>query len=69
MLAYSITEAADQLGICSRLMRELVREKRVRSVRIGRRVIIPASELERLLAPPPTQVENGELVELATSSS
>lgn len=68
MLAYSISEAAEQLGICERLMRELVREKRVRSVRVGRRVIIPKLELERLLAPPPVQAEVGELVELITTS-
>lgn len=53
MLAYSIKEASQQLGICERLMRELLKKNQVRSVRIGKRIVIPASELERLLAPPP----------------
>lgn len=53
MLAYSIKEAAHELGICERLMRDLVRESKIRSVQIGRRIVIPHTELERLLAPPP----------------
>lgn len=68
MLAYSIKDAAEQLGVCERLMRELVREKRVRSVKIGRRVIIPKIELDRLLAPPQA-MEMGEVVGLVTSQS
>lgn len=52
MLAYSIKQAAKELGVCERLVRELVRDKKIRSVQIGRRIVIPHLELERLLAPP-----------------
>lgn len=52
MLACSIKEASKELGICQRLVRELVREGKVRSVKIGGRIVIPRTELERLLAPP-----------------
>lgn len=65
MLAFSIKQAAQELGICERLMRELVREKRVRSVQIGRRIVIPKIELERLLAPATAVV--GEVREFAVN--
>lgn len=47
--AYSIEDAARQVGVGRTLMFDLVRRGQVRSVQLGRRRVIPASELDRLL--------------------
>jgi excisionase family DNA binding protein len=48
-LAYPITEAAQLLGISARSVRYLMKTGRLGFARIGRRVLIPGSELDRLL--------------------
>ena len=45
---YSIKETAESLGVCERLVRELVREGTMRATRIGRRVIISRTKIERI---------------------
>jgi excisionase family DNA binding protein len=48
-LAYSLSEAAQALGLSVRSLRYLMQQGKLGYARIGRRVLIPASELERLL--------------------
>lgn len=52
-LAYSVREVADALGTSPDLVRALVRRGELRGVRLGRRVVIPAVELDRWLERPP----------------
>ena len=49
-LAYSIAEAAQALGIGRTLAMKLVREGQLRSIKVGRRRLVPAAALEELLA-------------------
>lgn len=49
-LAYNLTEAAAQLGISPSSVRRLVARGRLRRVPGFRHIIIPASELRRLVA-------------------
>lgn len=48
-LVYTPQEAADALNLCLNTMYALLREKRIRSIRYGRKHLIPASELSRVL--------------------
>jgi excisionase family DNA binding protein len=48
-LTVSVQTAAERLGIGRDSLYGMVREGRVRSVKIGRRIRIPISELERFL--------------------
>jgi excisionase family DNA binding protein len=48
-LAYSISEAAEALGLSARSLRYLIQTGRLAFARFGRRVVIPHTELERLL--------------------
>jgi excisionase family DNA binding protein len=50
--AFSTKEFADRLGIGYQSALRLQKAGTVRVVRLGRRVLIPRTELERLLAPP-----------------
>lgn len=49
-LGYGIADGASAIGISRAHMYELIKAGRVRVVKIGRRSIIPATELERLMA-------------------
>lgn len=49
-LAYSVAESAAALGVSRELMKTLIRTGRVRSVKLGRRRIIPADALAALLS-------------------
>lgn len=49
-LAVTYREAGDSLGVCERVVWQLVKDGRLRAVRIGRSVRIPVSELERFVA-------------------
>lgn len=49
-LTYSVAEAAQVLGIHELTIRRFVKEGVIRSIRLGRRVLIPASALDELLA-------------------
>jgi excisionase family DNA binding protein len=48
--AFSTKEFAERLGIGYQTALRMQRDKTVRVVRVGRRVLIPKTELERLLA-------------------
>lgn len=48
-LCIGIKEAAASLGISPWTVRHFIRDGRLRAVRIGRRVLIEPSELERLI--------------------
>jgi excisionase family DNA binding protein len=44
----SIDEAAHMLHISDRFLRDLIKRGAVRGIRLGRRVLVPREELERL---------------------
>ena len=44
----SVDETAQALGVCSRHLRTLIVRGQVRSVRLGRRVLVPREEIDRL---------------------
>jgi excisionase family DNA binding protein len=48
--AYSKVEAAERLGIGYMTIHRLTKNGTIRTVRAGRRVLIPRAELERFLA-------------------
>ena len=50
--AYSTQEFADRLGIGYQTALRMQKNKTVRVVRVGRRVLVPKTELERFLTPP-----------------
>lgn len=49
-LAYSINAAAAEIDISPRMLRGLISEGKLRATRIGRRLLVPAAELEKLIA-------------------
>lgn len=49
-LAYSIVEFAAALGISRPTVYSMIHEGQIRTVLIGRRRLIPASEIERVLS-------------------
>ena len=49
-LAYSVPEAAEALGLSPRTAWQLVAAGRLGSVRVGRRVLVPISELARFIS-------------------
>lgn len=50
-LAYSIKEAAHELGVSQSLLKQELRHGRIKSVQIGARVLIPRWALEERLSP------------------
>ncbi len=50
--AYSVSEAADVLGVSQWLVREAIRRGEIRCTRIGKRIIIPATAIDQFLALP-----------------
>jgi excisionase family DNA binding protein len=48
-LVYTVAEARQTLGISRGLMYEAIRKGTIPSVRIGRRILIPKTALERVL--------------------
>lgn len=48
--AYSIREACWQLGISRTTLYRLMNEGTIRRVKLGKRVLIPSSEIVRILA-------------------
>ncbi|MDA0922041.1 MAG: helix-turn-helix domain-containing protein [Planctomycetota bacterium] len=49
-LAVTYREAGDALGVCERVVWQLVKDGRLKAVRIGRSVRIPVAELERFVS-------------------
>lgn len=59
-LAYSIRELSELVGICERKIHYEIEQKNLKPSRIGRRILIPAAEIERWLVAAQTQKqENG----------
>jgi excisionase family DNA binding protein len=48
-LAYSVAKAAELLGVSVRTVRYLLQQGRLGFCRLGRRVVIPHADIERLL--------------------
>jgi excisionase family DNA binding protein len=53
--AMSLREAAKALSVSQSTLQRMVAANQLRTVRIGKRVVVPVSELDRLLAPPPSK--------------
>jgi excisionase family DNA binding protein len=49
-LAYSADEASVLLSISKAHVHRLINTRAIRAVKLGRRIVIPAAELEKLLA-------------------
>lgn len=50
-LAVGLREAGDSTGISQHTLRRMVKSGRLQAVRVGRRILIPISELEKLMKP------------------
>lgn len=50
-LTVGVREAQEMTGISQFTFRKMIRLKSIRAVRVGRRVLIPVSELEKLAKP------------------
>ena len=53
-LAFSPAEAAEALGISERTLRKLITRGELRVVRVGKRVLVPATVLREMLEPQAT---------------
>ncbi len=49
-LAVTVTEAAQQLGIGRNLAYDAIRRGEIPSIRVGKRLLVPVTALERMLA-------------------
>jgi excisionase family DNA binding protein len=49
-LAYSVQEAAEMLGVSRDLINDAIRLKTLRSVKLGRRRLIPVEAIEAFLS-------------------
>ena len=54
-LANSITKSCNRLGIGRTLMYDLIKQGKLRSIKLGTRTLIPETELQRLIAEQLTQ--------------
>ncbi|HXG36554.1 MAG TPA: helix-turn-helix domain-containing protein [Dehalococcoidia bacterium] len=48
-LAYTVADAAKALGVGEKAVYELIHQGQLRSIKVGRRMILPRHELERFL--------------------
>jgi excisionase family DNA binding protein len=46
----SVEETSRRLSVSTFTTRRLIKSKYIRAVRVGRRVLVPASEVERIIA-------------------
>ena len=46
---YTVQEVADKLRTSPEVVRQYTRSKRIKSVKLGRKIMIKANELERIL--------------------
>ena len=53
-LGLTVAAFAKETTLHEQTVRALIREGRIRSVRVGRRHVIPRTELERFLTPEPS---------------
>jgi len=57
--AYSIAESAAMIGVCRDVIYKEIALGRLRSLKIGRRTIVPAAELHRFLSElPPLRLKS-----------
>lgn len=49
-LAVTYREAAATLGVCERVVWQLVKDQQLKAIRIGRAVRVPVAELRRFVA-------------------
>ena len=49
-LSYTLNEAAELTGISTATLRRMVLRRQVKSARIGRKILLPAAELQRIVA-------------------
>ena len=49
-LAYSITEVATSLGLSPSSIWKLIALNKLKAIRVGRRTVVPRSELDRVLS-------------------
>ena len=54
-LAYTVKDAAAALGVSEWMVREEIRQQRIRSVKMGARLLIPRWALEERLGLPPEE--------------
>jgi excisionase family DNA binding protein len=50
-LSVSLEEAQELTGISQHTFRKLVKRGRIKAARVGRRIVIPVTELEKLVKP------------------
>ena len=55
-----LREAAELIGLSHWTLRQYIRDGKLKAVRIGRRVLIEPSELQRLIEQGRTGVDNGQ---------
>jgi len=48
-LSYTLNEAADMTGISAYTLRRMVLQGKIGSARIGKKILIPAAELQRIV--------------------
>ena len=49
-VALTVAEFCEQVRISQSMAFKLMREKKLKSIKVGRRTVIPATEIDRLLA-------------------
>jgi len=49
-MAYSPMEAASKLGLCLNSIYKMIKRGQLKGIRVDRKILIPKTELERLLA-------------------
>jgi excisionase family DNA binding protein len=49
-MAYSPMEAASTLGLCLNSVYKMLKRGQIRGIKVDRKILIPKSELERLLS-------------------
>lgn len=64
-LTYSVTEAAELLGISRARIFQLIKDGTIESVKLGGRRLVPRSGLEQLLAERPGDDPRAQVVEAA----
>jgi excisionase family DNA binding protein len=47
--ALSVAEVASRLGVCTRTIRDQIKGGKVRTIRVGRRLLIPMPEYRRMI--------------------
>lgn len=50
-LSVGLAQAQELTGLSQITLRRMVKTKKIRAARVGRRILIPMTELERLTAP------------------